>query len=104
MAVPLIEPLIISMRACGTLQTFCKKCNRLETFKIIDQQGSHTYMCGCGCTIYRFHMADEFHRKSYFVKSFVPSTEFDPEYKSKNEFEKAGFQKKHVNGKTVYER
>lgn len=99
-----MQIILVSMRSFGTAQTFCKKCSKVETFKLIDTDGSHSYLCGCGCTIYRFHYPDDFHEKGYFVKSFVPATEYDPNYKGKNEFEKEGFHKKIINGKIIYER
>ena len=100
----MMQSIMITMRAFGRLQTFCKKCGREETFKILDFNGTHSYLCKCGFSLYKFHKPDEFHKKAYFLKVFIPASKYDPNHKHKSELEKIGFKRKEVNGKTVFER
>ena len=94
-----LQRALVSKRLFGDLTTYCKHCKKKESFKIIDGQGTHTLLCGCGCTIYRFHFPDENNKTSFFVKSFVPKKFFKKEFKDKDSFEKNGFEKK--NGKYI---
>ena len=95
---------MVTRRAFGTSRSHCKNCDKPETFKLIDGDGSHTYKCGCGCTIYRYHPPDKFHSQAYFIKVFVPEYAHRKNFKKLTVFEKKGFKKKELNGKTVYEK
>jgi len=94
---------LVMMRAFGTYPAYCKKCNQKETFKEIGADGTHTYLCGCGCTIYKYHPADEFHKSGYFIKTFISKGEYNRKHKNKDLFEKIGFEKiEQKNGIKVY--
>ena len=99
----LIQVGIVISRSFGTSQTFCKKCGKTETFKIIDGLGSHTYLCGCGCTIYKYCLPDENHDKFYFLKTFVSKSLYNKKFKNMDKIEQLGFKKSvNKNGDVSY--
>ena len=102
----LMQAAVITASAFGRLQTFCKKCDSLVTFKQLDKDDgfSYSYLCKCGFTLYKFHKPDQFHKRAYYLKVFIPASKYDPQYKHKTELEKIGFKKTHQNGKTVFEK
>jgi hypothetical protein len=100
MSAGIFQATIAIMRAFGKIQTHCKTCGKPETFKELNDDGSHSYLCGCGCTLYRYHDPDLNHSGGYFVKFFIPRRVYDSHYKSKNALEKIGM-KKTINGKYV---
>lgn len=71
----------IAHRATGNAIVKCKICGQMETFKRLDLDGSHSYKCGCGCSIYRFHGKDEFNEFPFFLKSFVSKKDYISNYK-----------------------
>lgn len=93
----------------GTINTICKKCDKVETTKFYDDDtgslpaGSFTKRCGCGTWVYKFHNVNEKpdpqNPVSYYTKAFVSAQVFDKDYKNKDSFEREGFKK--VNGKYV---
>jgi hypothetical protein len=90
---------VIMHRATGSTNTFCLKCGKRETFKLLNDAKSmradcdHSYLCACGCTIYRFHEPDQSHETEYFVKSFIPREQYAKNYKIGKQFETNGFKK-----------
>jgi len=87
----------------GTVNTICKKCDKVETTRFYDDDkgslpsGSFTKRCGCGTWVYRFHNVnktpDPNNKTSYFTKAFVSAQVFDKDYKQKDFIEKNGFRK-----------
>lgn len=70
---------------------------------MIDDLGSHTYLCGCGCTIYKYCFADENHEKPYFLKTFVPKSQYNKKFAKMDKIEQLGFEKtKQPNGVIKY--
>lgn len=94
----IFQATLATMRAFGTMPTHCKTCGKPETFRELTDTGSHSYLCGCGCTLYKYHDPDLTHSTGYFVKFFIPRRLYDRYYKQKNALEKIGM-KKGLNGK-----
>ena len=69
---------LIKNQALGITKTFCEECGKERTFKMTDSNGTFTWKCGCGCSVYRYKKD----RKCYLVKHY------------RNEFERNGFKKK----------
>lgn len=74
---------ILYNRAIGDIPAHCIICRKIETVKLLNDGKSHTYMCDCGITIYRWHELDNFHEKPFFLKSFVGKKEYKPNYNKK---------------------
>lgn len=87
----LLQTSMATMRAFGLARTICVKCDKIETFKQINEDGSHSYLCRCGCTIYKFHRPDQFHSDGYFLKIFVPANRYRKNWKNLDFFEKNGY-------------
>jgi hypothetical protein len=104
----LIQTGLRTKQVLGKVLTICKKCNQAETSKFYDLEGdtmptgSFTKRCKCGTTVYRFHNIltnpDPNNKESYYTKAFIPTSQFDKDYKKKDLLEKSGF-KKMPNGK-----
>ena len=67
---------LIKNQSLGLIPTLCEKCGRMRTFKITDSNGTFTWMCGCGCSVYRYKKD----KKYYSVRHY-------------DEFERNGFKK-----------
>lgn len=98
----LLQVSMATMRAFGLVRTICVKCSAVETFKQINEDGSHSYLCKCGCTIYRFHKPDQFHNDSYFLKIFIPIKRYRKDWKNKDFIEKSGYKKEEKDQKVIY--
>lgn len=82
----------------NTIDTFCKKCKKKRTIKFITER-DYTIMCNCGCEVYRYYDADEFHEKAFYTRNFISKREFNKRLHEKRGFEKLGFSYK--NGKWI---
>jgi len=84
---------VIRRQGVGEIKTYCTRCEKLVSFRLIDTRGSFTWLCACGCSIFKYHDADKFHDEPYYTKNFIPKQLFDREFKRKDLFEKQGFKK-----------
>jgi len=82
----------------GKIKTYCLKCKKERTLHFLDDEGSYTLRCDCGCEIFRYHSPDKFHEKHYFTRNFIPKSKYKKDFKEKDDLEKMGFEKKE-NGK-----
>lgn len=98
----LLQITLITKQHFGTTPTYCTKCKKRVTFKMIRADSSYTQMCACGCSLIQFHKPDTYHKGIFYTKKFIPAKKYDPNYKGKDDFEKEGFKKVQENGKTVY--
>lgn len=89
----LFTRMIARKQMFNIVPTFCKKCGQKITLKFIDDFGSFTRKCGCGCEIFEHHSQDDFHVSEYFIKKFVSANSYKKNYKNLNFLEKNGFNK-----------
>ena len=85
----LLQNIIRTKQLSGDLDTFCIKCKKKERINPIDDDGSYLKVCGCGCSVYKYHKPDEFHELAYFTKNFIPEHLFRRDFKKKSNLEKA---------------
>lgn len=95
----LLQRLVASKQMFNDIPTYCFKCKEKRTLKFFGPDGSYTWKCGCGCEIFRFQEADDNNITSYFTRNFISKKDYRKDYKNKDVFEKAGFEKK--NGKYI---
>lgn len=98
-----IHVILITRQHFGQIPTYCKKCRKPITFKLMADGFSYTKKCDCGCNIFSYYEPDVSHRTAFYTRVFVPAAKFDPAYKHKDSLEKQGFKKlEQPNGKKVY--
>jgi len=62
--------------------TYCKKCDQKRTIKSISET-DFTIKCGCGCEIYKRYEPDEYHKDSFYTRSFVSKKQFNKAHHKK---------------------
>jgi predicted nucleic acid-binding Zn-ribbon protein len=101
----IVQVMLITRQHFGTIPTYCIKCDKKVSFKMVREDSSYTQLCGCGCSLFQYHKPDEFHSTAFFTRKFIPSSKYDPTHKEKDELQKIGFSKEQKeNGKTVYKK
>jgi len=93
--VPIGASIKIAKQRFEAIPTFCSKCKARVTFKLINKEKSDfTTKCKCGCTVYKSHLKDEYHKTEFYTVIFIPVKKHIKDYKNKNVLERQGFKKK----------
>lgn len=100
----IIQTLLITRQIFGENPTYCKRCKKRLSFKMIRGDASYTLLCNCGCTLVQYHRPDKYHKTCFWTTQFIPAKKFDPKHKNKDQIERLGFEKTEKNGAKIYEK
>ena len=93
----------INKQLFAGINTFCSNCRKKLSMKITDgDTGDYTIMCDCGCQVFKWHPADQFHETEFYTRLFIPKNKFSKKFRNSDSLEKLGFEKTVVEGVVKY--